>query len=319
MQINPVHIAFCVNNLYVSYIAVTIKSLVENYQAQGGILIHVLTDYISKTNRYCLKEIVNKYSYVALQIHEIDDVLLKNLRTNSWTIYAWYRILLPNVLSIDINKVLYLDADTLVIDDLEDLFALDMTDKAVAGTLDPQAPFEEPYVRCGYDSGKQYICSGVLLMNLDYWREHQLTEKIINWAKTNAYRLKYPDEDAINYICQDSKIVLPLRYNVMNYFFLENIFYRQPYIEQLKECLQHPAIIHYAGWYPWVKDGMQHCMCNMWLQYNKMLRHPAKRIYHSKGWTLLKIRIWDLFHPKHERIIVTIADIEQDLLSSSQS
>lgn len=311
------HIAFCINDAYCSYIAVTIKSIAETNSGSGGIVIHVLTDHFSKRSYSQLQKIVNGYKGFELHIHKIDDTPLKGLETGKFTIYNWYRVLLPEILPNDIEKVLYLDADTVVTDDLSDLFSLDMTGKAIAGTLDSLSLSKEPYIRCGYDSRKLYVCSGVLLMNTTYWRKHRLTDKIIDWARLNPDRIKFADQDAINYICQDDKIVLPLRYNVVNYFFSEKDYIRSSYIKQLKECIQHPAIIHYAGWYPWIKDGPQHSMCNVWLRYNNMLNHPAKRKYQSKGWTLLKIRIWDLFHPEYERIVVTIADIERDLLSIS--
>ena len=308
----PIHIVFCVNDAYVRYVSVSIKSIVENNR---NCHIHVLTDCISASNRKILHETIEGFSPASLYIYEVDDTPLRELETGRFTIYAWYRLLIPDTLPNEISRVLYLDADTVVTDNLEGLLSLPMDDKAIAGVPDPMSLSEETYIRCGYDSGKQYLCSGVLLMNLGYWRKHRLADKIIDWAKANAARIKCPDQDAINFVCQDDKLVLPLRYNVMNYFFLLKEYYRPPYIEQLKECLHRPAIIHYAGWYPWIKDKPQHCMCNVWLRYNNKMRRPAGRIYHSRGLTLLKIRLWDLFHPKHERISVTTADVERKLLS----
>lgn len=91
--------------------------------------IHILTDYISTKNIQRLNEIVNDYERLSLYIHKVDDTPLRGLRTNSWTIYTWYRLLLPNTLPVGIKRILYLDADTLVTADLSELFEIDMTNK----------------------------------------------------------------------------------------------------------------------------------------------------------------------------------------------
>lgn len=307
-----IHIAFCVDDIYARYIAVSIKSIAENFRMYkgGGICIHVVTDNISKKSVDRLDEIINGYERLSLRIHRVNDSILKGLKTNSWTIYAWYRLLLPNILPIDIKRVLYLDADTLVMSDLSELFTIDMTDKSIAGVIEDNTFNKEYYDRLGYKSDKQYICSGVLLMNLEYWREHHLAEKMINWAIINEDKLKLPDQDTINYICQDTKIILPLRFNIIQFFFTNEQFYKQPYLTQLKDCIENPAIIHYAFYGPWYKDAPRHIMYDYWIKYNRMLLHPVKLKYKSKGRLKLKHIIWDMLHNINDRQNISLKDIK---------
>lgn len=296
MQQEPIHIVFCVNDKYVPYIAVTIKSITENHSG-SRIYMYLLTDGVSDSNQQMLYTITNYLDNVTLQIYKINDSLLRDLKTGYWTIYTWYRILIPQILSNDIKKILYLDADTLVKTDLRALFAIDMTGRSIAAALDIQSFDSDVFERCGYEPFKQYICAGVLLMNLEYWRENRLTEMIIEWARHNSDRLKCPDQDAINYICRDTKIVLPLRYGILQWFFKNENFYRSPYCDQLKECITNPAIIHYAGCAPWYNDGVKHIMRREWFKYNKMLKHPVKCSYYADGFTIVKIICWNILHP----------------------
>ena len=294
------HIAFCVNDTYARYITVTIKSIAENCKSPngGGVYIHVITDGISEINLQYLEQVVSEYKNILLKIYVVDDSSLQNLKiTHSWPIQAWYRILLPDILPAEVSRVLYLDADTLVVSNIKELFAINMVDRSIAATLDVQSVFDEPYIRCCYESVKQYICSGVLLMNLEYWRANRLTETIIKWAQHNSDRLKCPDQDAINYVCRTSKIVLPLRYGILQWFFTNENFYQEPYIEQLRDCVTNPAIIHYASSVPWYYDTPKHIMYKQWFRYNKMLKSPIKCTYRTNGFVLIKMICWNLLHP----------------------
>ena len=289
------HFALCVNDGYVPYISVTIKSIIENHI--GNIVtIHVLSDYISSSKEKLLQEVVEGHDNVTLLIHIVDDSILRGLK-DTWSIYTWYRVLLPKILSEDVHRVLYLDADTLVAGNISDLFSIDMTEKAIGGAIDILSFMPETFERCMYEQEKQYICAGVMLMNLDYWRANNLTDRIVKWGRENDARIKFPDQDTINYICRDHKIVLPMRYGIIGAYFEKEVFLKQPYLSQLKECLHSPAIIHYAGQAPWKIELSYHPLHDEWEKYNNMLPHPAKRIYITKGWNFIKMKIWNILHP----------------------
>ena len=312
-EMSTIHIAFCINEAYAPYITVPIKSIGENHKS-SYVVVHILTDYISKCNSERLADVVMEYEHINIEMHIVDDSLLKSLKTTAiWPVHAWFRILLPDIIAAKVDRILYLDADTLVTDDLGELFTKNMTDKAIAGVLDIQNFFDKTYKRCGYESRKQYICSGVLLLNLDYWREHNLTDKIVNWAKLNSDRIKFPDQDAINYICRDTKIVLPLRYGFMHCFCDYDFFYGQTCRDELKECIKHPAIIHFCGCPPWGKEYRKHILHHRWMQYNRMLRNPVKRTYQVKGLKRIKVMIWDLLHLYHGREQLTVVDVIRKL------
>lgn len=296
----PVNIAFCVNDGYVPYITVTIKSIAENHR-HCDVGIHILTDKLSDAGRKRLAETVDGYDNVTLNIYLVNDELLRDLKTGVWPIYIWYRVLLPEILPSDVDRVLYLDADTLVVDNLQELFSLDMTDKAVAGSRDVQSFEDWTFVRCRYDREKGYICSGVLLMNLEYWRQHRLTQVMIEWAHANAEHLAdryaFPDQDTINVVCQDCKMVLPFRYNILGGYFIEPFVSRDDCRTELKDCIEHPAIVHYAGCYPWIKIFANHPMQDEWVRYNNMLPHRVRTSYILMKWRFIKTVVWPILHP----------------------
>ena len=307
----PIHIALCVNDGYIPYACVTIKSIIENHKNKI-VNIHLLSDFVSDKMRCLLDEVVKYSTQTKLQIHIVNDESLRGLK-DSWSIYAWYRIFLPQFLPNTINRVLYLDADTIVVGNLKDLFSLNMEGKAIAGCLDPESFNQETFKRCGYDYSKKYICSGVLLMNLDYWRKYNLTNKVIQWGHENNDRIKFPDQDTINYLCRDSKIILPLQYGIIGCFFQQSQYYQPPFIGELRNAIKSPKIIHYAGQAPWKIELSTHLMQKEWEKYNKMLKHPARRFYITKGLNFIKMKVWKMLHPFQKPTHMTIEEVKQKL------
>ena len=288
-----IHVAFCVNDSYAEYILVAIKGLLENNAC--SVEIHVLSDYVSPKNEHRLEDLVSSYPNAKLDMKIIDDAKLRGLK-DTWTIYTWYRVLLPEILDADVHRVLYLDADVMVSGNIESLFLLDMTDKAIAATIDFQSKDSTTFLRCGYEKEKEYVCAGVMLMNLDYWRVHDIANKVVQWGRDNNKKIQFPDQDAINYICRDTKILLPLKYDIIDGFFYDDYYYEK-YPCELRECVETPVIIHYAGQAPWVVELSKHLLQDEWEKYNKLLKEPVKKVYQSKGLLKFKVVIYRLLHP----------------------
>lgn len=311
MSINNFHIAFCVNEEYADFVRVPIKSIIENHrETEAYINIHILTDKISRRKKHNLYNLVKDIDNTSIEIIKIDDIRLKGLKINSWPIHTWYRILLPDILPNDIKIVLYLDVDTLVTSNLLDLFKTNMESLSIAASLDVQNFTEDVFTRLCYEKEKNYICAGVMLMNLDFWRDHLITNRIISWAKLNCTKLLCPDQDAINYICKDSKLILPLRYGFIDSFVRKESLYTGTFIQQLKDCILNPCIIHYnVGCIPWFKEYNRHIMHDEWLRYNRMLKSPVRRRYHAKGLLKIKLIIWNFFHPHEKKPGITKEEI----------
>ena len=109
---------------------------------------------------------------------------------------SYLRCYFSKILKCD--KILYIDADALVVDDISDLWNMSFDDKVLIGVKEP-GEWSKHLSIANMDD--KYINSGVLLMNLKAIREQQLDDKMINLLNTNWYW--YPDQDVINIVCKD--------------------------------------------------------------------------------------------------------------------
>ncbi len=309
MSTGYLDIVFCVNDRYLPFVTVCIKSIADRHISEN-VRIHILTDDISDRSK---KRLLNEFADASdpqIIFYYVDDSSLQGLE--AWSKYTWYRLLLPSVLPDDIDKVLYLDADTLVCDNLSDLFATDMDGYSVAGIVDPIHFHEDAYIRCGYPAVKGYLCAGVLLVNLRYWRENYMQQKMLDWAHRYP-DIKFHDQDCINTVCQDSKKYLPLRYGVIDALFTEEKLYAPDRLDEIEESIFNPAIVHYAGKAPWCKDTARHFLAGKWHECNRSLKRPAKMTYKSSGLLKLKIMIHDIIFPHTVREGVSRTEVERRL------
>lgn len=267
----------CFNDAYVPYASVTIKSIMDNAKPNDKIVVHIFSDYLSDANVKLLKRWNVEFHIIT------DDCVFQGIDTSVWSIYTLYRLFLPKYLSGDIHKVLYLDCDVVVNENLDELFEIDLSGKAFGGCLDPQTNNKEVFTRLGYESSKGYICAGVLLMNLDFWRENDLSNRVVNYMKSNPDKIIFLEQDALNYLCCDNKIILPLSYGVQVPFFRDERFIKE-YTSDINVLIDSPAIIHYAGYHPWVycKDKSMHS--NLWWKtYKSLNKFPQVKIDYVKS------------------------------------
>ncbi|MBR1509567.1 MAG: glycosyltransferase family 8 protein [Bacteroidales bacterium] len=169
-----------------------------------------------------------------------------------YTEAASFRLLLPELLQ-EYDSLLYIDCDVIVRQDLARLYRETALADNYLGVVF-EAPIEDQANRfraLGCDP-RRYFNSGFLLMNLKAMREEKVSEKLLEACKVPY--LEFPDQDALNQVCQGRVLPLSPLYNGIRTFFLPQYkadFCRQYPQEGLWEKVQQEATIHYTGGKPW--------------------------------------------------------------------
>ena len=273
------HVAFCISDNYSSIVAVVLQSFVDHHTNESVFTFHIVSEAMSADNLAYLKSVIAQRSSWQLMYHPIEEKALAHIPTEHFTIHAWYRVFLDQLLPEEVETVLYLDADTLIASYIDELFQVPLENMAIGAAIDPQNFISDTKQRIGLPQQHAYVCSGVLLMNLSYWREHNIAQQIIDWAIANAHRLVCPDQDAINVVLREKTVVLPAKWGVIARNFLHDAFYQT---EEAAEAYHHPCIIHYAGNAPWYHELSKIAprFQEIWYETNQRMEQPVEMRYY---------------------------------------
>lgn len=168
-----------------------------------------------------------------------------------YTEAASLRLLLPELLP-EYDRILYLDCDIIVRQDLARLWQeTELGDDYLAAVF--EAPIEQQAERfraLGCDPDR-YFNSGFLLMNLALMRRDNLTARLLDACRVDY--LEFPDQDALNQVCQGRVLPLSPVYNSIRTFFIPKYKpdFVRCYSEALWEEVQQHGTIHYTGGKPW--------------------------------------------------------------------
>lgn len=281
-EIVPLVIAFTPN--YFVPAATCLYSILKNSDESAKFhVICLLTDEISQQMKAALTQLgLNRVEITYINLHG----KLKDIDVDErYTVAAFYRLLLPDLLP-DYNKVIYIDCDVVVRNDLAKLYWETELNGYYLGavfeaTLDSQMDYLN---QLGIKAG-QYINSGFLLLNLKKMRFDGMVEKMLQAAKTP--NLNFPDQDVINQLCQGKILGLPPYYNSIRTFYLpqyQYVFLR--YYTAMDWKLVHTVgNVHYTGSKPWNSFTVQ---LDVWWQYYEQLPECIKSQWkkNNKIWLL---------------------------------
>ncbi|WP_410514018.1 glycosyltransferase family 8 protein [Paenibacillus sp. BR2-3] len=233
-----IHIVTATNNLYAKPLAVMLTSLFTNKSSLNPVTVHIIDGNISKNNKIRLSNCLKKYPKAEVEFVKVDASMFQDVQLRfHLSKETYYRIAIPRILSNDIQKAIYLDCDMIVKDDITTLWNLNLDDYFVAAVNIPGNI--DRFMELSIPRQDGYFNAGMLVINVQKWREANITGQVLNYMKYNPEKLKLMDQDALNAILHDKWLRLKHRWNY------------QVHRSHLLP-VKNPAIIHFTtGKKPW--------------------------------------------------------------------
>lgn len=285
------------DNNYVMPLGVMLCSLFENNREER-IQVHILCGSVSLDNKHKLLRVVKKYNqqicFYDMNDKDFSDFPVgEEYQVSSITLAAYYRLFLTKILPENIAKVLYLDCDMIVCDSLKSLWDIDISNYAIGGVLDPESNMPYAYNRLRYAQSEEYFNSGMLLINLDYWRSHEALKRFYEIAADKSLQLNYHDQDILNLCFHREKKIIDFKYNVQTDFLYKHEYLRLTweYWDELDASIRKIYIIHYIYQEkPWFKD-CEHPYKSEFEKYKALTewKNVSERYYRSKKIRLKKM------------------------------
>ena len=186
--------------------------------------------------------------------------LFSKYKRNRFSEVTFYRLLAP--LFIPLDRIIYLDSDVLIFDDLLEMYDLPFDNNYILGFLDV-LNYGVDYL--GLISDK-YINAGVLLFNLDKIRLDNKCFEMIYMAKNNK-NLKNNDQTIINYVLYPNIGLLPFKYGIFNFDSIFDIKYL--YLNRIRQNLNITDLIR-----AFINPSIMHftlCTPKIWYSYSKFV------------------------------------------------
>ncbi len=261
------------DNRYAPYCGIMLTSLIENNR-DSDLHIYILASSLDVENKAKFSMLSEKYKItidiVDAQSHLLHfDILSQTINPDdNLDVAAYYRLLAPVLLPRTLERVMYLDVDMIVTSSLQDLYNLDFGDNALVASKD--VFHSESHARLGLRETSQYFNSGMLLINLKYWREHNLVEKFFEYIKDNSNNLIFHDQDVLNAVLQGKVIIVPIKYNFQTGFIYTHINLTPYEKKEVMDTISKPYILHFTRpSKPWIEHSA-HPYKSYYLYYRKI-------------------------------------------------
>lgn len=262
------NIVYSSSDIYSEIAGISLTSLYENNKRLKEIRTFIIDNDISEINKERLRKTAKRYGRELTFVSKVDLESLTgtSIYTGRWNIGTFFRLYLSSILPKEIEKVIYLDCDTIIRHSLEDVYNIDLGDCSVAGVDDCRSDLYR--VEIGCNPGTIYINNGFMVVNLKKWREERIEERFTKFIRDRKGDCTYMDQAPLNGILGPTNQIyeLPAKYNAQRIFFdftyKQLLRLRKPkhYLseEEYDEATRDPIVVHFtpvfiSGSRPWQK------------------------------------------------------------------
>lgn len=308
-------VLYTINPEYLEIMLASLYSLVLN-SGISNLRIHIITESFSLEDYKRIEKAMACFDNIEYYFYDLSCFDISKFNIPDWrgSQIANARLFFSSILASrigNISNLFYLDADTLVINNLNGLSAYQNNSiNAVKENV-----LKSSYRRLG--TLKQYYNSGVLFFNVLEWLDHDLEEKIKSFIANNKRELIYPDQDIINCALQSEVSSMPLEYNltttnalfgpVGNFLFFANPN-RNGSFKETRIAKKNTKIIHASGLLtikPWTNNKINP-FNEEWVKYLKMVNNDfqsseiegIKKIFAFHPWLFKLLLITQNYLPE---------------------
>ena len=160
---------------------------------------------------------------------------------------AYLKLLLHRILP-EVDKLIYLDTDTLVFDNVRNIPCENFDDDFVGVTW-TTTQVHAGKIRLGL--GQRYFNSGVMVCNLKKWRENSIEDEFLNWYQINKLKMKFNDQEVLNGVFDGRNFEIGKRWNISQ----REVFFADANLKCRN--IQEIGILHFNGAVKYWHDGYE--------------------------------------------------------------
>lgn len=285
------HVALTFDDNFWAPAYATMRSVCLYTPHREDLVFHLFHRTLSADHRADLEKIQTEFP-VALRWYDLDqselfrDIAARMPENKRLSNIVYARLVIDQLVAPDVERILYLDCDMLVRDDIAWLFARDMGEMSIGAVRDPSGALitgqrDLMKNRDLFDPSDAYFNAGMLLIDIARWRNANILGRMEEAYASGIMQRIYYDQDLLNLIFKNKWYQLPWRWNLID---------ARPAHDGID-----PAIVHYTGdTKPW--SVFAHTFQSV--AFARLYRHVmTNRLFYSfarhrwKRWWLKKLRL----------------------------
>lgn len=235
------HIAFAFDVNYLQQAFTLVESIIrstDNCHFHCIIDENVPLSEIERLQHYLLSK------QCLFQRYVVDaETVTHFVRSGTWSHAVYYKLFFPLLVDPKIERLLYIDTDTLVLNDLSELYHSNLNGFALGAVYDC---FVEKQERIGITQKGSYFNSGMMLIDLAKWKADELSEKAIAYLHAHPEHILFVDQCALNAVIQANYCQLAPKYN-----FLYSYLPAEISTAAFKKLKKEVVLVHFTLERPW--------------------------------------------------------------------
>ncbi len=271
------NIMYAADDNYAEIMGVSILSLIKANAEADDIVFYIVQDKISEENIAKLTRLIEDHNrkVVFMDKPDIRGMLGVELKTLRWSDSAYSRLFLKELFGENsaIDKIIYVDCDTLVVGSLKETWETDISEYLGAGCLECMSNMHKRIV--GAKKTDNYLNTGFLVFNVKRWIEEDVQTLVADFIRKYKGKTEYVDQGVINGTVSNYFKLLDPRFNLTalayDFTYEEMLVYRKPQFGYTKEewtaAVDNPAVVHFTTSFlsirPWFA-GSKHPYAKLW-------------------------------------------------------
>lgn len=196
------------DDYYAILLCAFLKSIEINHRSEEIIDAYIVDDNISKKNH---QKITTSLTSPKLKLHWIlmKDAIPKDMNlpfiNNAYPLNILVRLLIPYFIPANIEKIIYFDVDMIMLDDISNLWNIDIKENIIGAVSDTIGPNVKTigngignYVELGLDGNQKYFNSGLQVIDTKKWIDAEITKRTMDAIANNKKYASLSDQYGLN-------------------------------------------------------------------------------------------------------------------------
>jgi len=275
-----VSVVVAADESYCIPLAVTVASMLESLAADARVDVFVLDNGITQASKERLQQSWQD-GRATIRWIRVDASLFGDFPiAGHISSTAYVRLMLQRLLPESLDRIIYLDSDLLVLDDIAALWREPWEGNECIAVQDVACPWMDSqhvlpnfrrvrsrlaaarpvpnYSQLGFSPHDPYFNSGVMVIDLAAWRRRDVAARFLACLERNRQYVTFWDQYLLNVEMHGRWRQLPLEWNVGTHLFRWSLSGAGGFDRQtLRRITSRPKIVHFTtADKPWLIDNM---------------------------------------------------------------